>query len=319
MNSDITMTTPGLMQMVHVAYCGVRSPLNSAQLRRAYEWVVDTSVRLGIPPSEFGAKGAEVEWNQGRRDFLRSRQKFEALDLAKFESFTLGRQIPGKDEQGYQWPMTMMSIKRCWGETTVWNPFLGLLPPAVGIRDNEAEQHVLAFASLVAGSYGYIVRRRGMVASSFFWAGGTLSADFDPETQEDHSMNIGRYRHEVQAEEIVLRDLFPINLMGRRFLDLPFGDTGRTLQEWIEQDPDVRGDLAPLAGAEHTAVWRPVIKNLPTLRTELFRAGLLFYWKHFDQTQPEYRDLSEPFKPPSEVPAIFRPEFYAGREPEVTR
>jgi hypothetical protein len=313
------MATPGLVQNTHVAYCGVRSPLASRTLRRAYEWVVREWERLGFSPEVLVAKGTEVEWPLRNFNFIKSRRRFEALDLAGLGSFGFETLIPGKDEQGYQYEKASFSIKRCWNETTVWNPFVGLWPVPLGISHEEAERHALELAGIVAGSYGYVVRRRGRPSSTLFWAGGVLSADFDPETRDDHARNIGCYRHEVQAQEVVLRDLFPINLLGRRFLDLRFGDTGHTLQEWIEQDVDARGTLAPLAGAEPVLVWRPPLERLPELRTELFRAGLLFYWKHFLRSQPEFRDFSKPFKPPREVPAIFRPEFYAGRDAGVTR
>ncbi len=319
MKGDVTMATLGLVQNTHIAYCGVRSPLDSRKLRRAYEWVVEEWERLGIPPEVLVAKGAEVEWPLHNYNFKRSRQKFEALDFAGLQLLGFETLIAGKDGQGYQYEKASFSIRRCCNETTVWNPFLGLWPFPLRIPHEEAERQVLGFAGLVAGSYGFVVRRRGRPASTFFWAGGALSADFDSDTRDDHTANIGRYRHEVQAQEIVLGDLFPINLLGRRFLDLSFSDTGHTLEEWIEQNPDVRGTFEPLAGAEHVAVWRPVIQNIPTLRTELFKAGLLFYWRHFDPSQPEYRDFSKPFKPPDTIPAIFRPEFYAGRDPKVTR
>src|SRR5688572_26645508 len=191
---DVTMTTPGLMKMTHVAYCGVRSPLDSAKLRRAYEYVVEAWTRLGIPPQSVGYEGADFAHPLKGYTFKRGRKKFEAVDPAECKSFHLGLPIPGKDERGGTWPMAQFDIKRCYGETTVWNPFLGVHPPATHISYEEAERHALEFAGIVAGSYGFIVRRRSMVAITFFWAGGTIAGgDFDPETQEEHSANIGRY------------------------------------------------------------------------------------------------------------------------------
>lgn len=60
-------------------------------------------------------------------------------------------------------------------------------------------------------------------------------------------------------------------------------------------------------------------ENIPVIRESLFRAGIMFYWRHFDPFDPMYRDFSKPWKPPTEIPEMFRAEFYAGRDPTITR
>lgn len=65
-----------------------------------------------------------------------------------------------------------------------------------------------------------------------------------------------------------------------------------------------------------------MVKNIPRIREELFPSGVLFYYKFFQHWEPDNvwkRDFSKPYRPPGPTPDIFRAEFFAGRDPKVTR
>ncbi len=249
------------------------------------------------------------------------RAKVEAASFDEFDHVGAGNawdNVDLKDQSSAMW-----SCHRYLGRDATWVSFLGFAPGPIGLSEVEAEQHLLAFAALTPGRYGYIMYKIGSVVGPVYYAAGINvgGQGVDAKDYDDFAFNITHWApsiHQGPERNRVLRDLYPINLLTRDYLRLPFGDTGLTLQEWIAGD-SARGTLEPLAGAEQVTVWRPVVANMPRLREELFRAGLLFYWRHFDPTQPEYRDFSKPFVPPDETPAVYRPEFYAGRDPKVTR
>jgi hypothetical protein len=312
----LTAKTPGVFDMTNVSAVCERAILSADQLRRAYKWTVELWEHLGVPPQIWNTgRGEPPIWRRGR-DFQRARRGIEKAGFdGDFTSIYLSRMLPEYDSPGQQ--MAEFQLVQRSYHRGVWQSFTCLFPPAIGITEAETERYLLEFAALTAGRYGYMMYKKWN--SAFWYVGSIIGQAFDdPATQEEEMANF-RWSGEPSRSERVLRDLYPVNLLTQRYLDLPFGDTGSTLQEWIEKDAADRGTLEPLAGAEHVTVWRPVTENIPSLRTELFKAGLLFYWRHFDPSQPEHRDFSRPFTPPETIPAIFRPEFYAGRDPKVTR
>lgn len=124
---------------------------------------------------------------------------------------------------------------------------------------------------------------------------------------------IGRNEH---FKSPLLRDIYPYNFLTRRYLDLPVH--GTTLERWIMADAS-RGSLEPLT--DKVTTWRPVIENIPVIREDLFRAGIMFYWRFYVPPTDTYRHLPgpRPYGPDERVPEIFRAEFYAGRDPKMTQ
>ncbi|RMH25804.1 MAG: hypothetical protein D6692_10215, partial [Planctomycetota bacterium] len=49
----------------------------------------------------------------------------------------------------------------------------------------------------------------------------------------------------TRVDSLLLPDLYPHNYLSRAHLSAPFGRSGRTLREWIEEDPAGRGELTP--------------------------------------------------------------------------
>jgi len=127
--------------------------------------------------------------------------------------------------------------------------------------------------------------------------------------------NIGGWgHHEEHNKYTLLRDIYPYSFFSRRYLDMAM--EGKTLEKWILADSS-RGTLEPLTNKITT--WKPVIANIPAIREQLFRAGVMFYFRHFNKFDPMYRDFSKPWKPPKQIPEMFRAEFYKGQDPGLTR
>ncbi|HBS29609.1 MAG TPA: hypothetical protein DEB06_09215 [Phycisphaerales bacterium] len=151
------------------------------------------------------------------------------------------------------------------------------------------------------------------------------------EQHEEYGMNISRWgysvgcRPEVYAAGI-LRDIYPHNYLSAPYLDAPIGRTAKTLREWIQDDPVERGTLSPFT--DLLTDWAPPVKNIPTIREALYRAGRVFYWRFFcpteriegvDQPEPLFRpDPRAPWEAPDPIPEIYRADYWKDKDPGLT-
>lgn len=193
-----------------------------------------------------------------------------------------------------------------------WRACWIVFPDDANCSEQAVVDELMRFAALAMDEYGYIAwMRRGAMPFAF-----DMGMGFGGEGRfrsRDESWNrytwtsFGRWTHRL------LRDTYPINFLGRSYLDLPI--EGTTLEKWILADPD-RGTLEPFNG--RVWVWKPVIEQIPYIREPLFRAGLLHWWQMFSVNDYTQLQVKEPFTPPDETPEMFRPEYYRGRDPKIT-
>jgi hypothetical protein len=74
----------------------------------------------------------------------------------------------------------------------------------------------------------------------------------------------------------VIRDVYPWNFLNARQLDM--GVEGRSLREWINQDPR-RGSLANVS--ETVTLWDVPDAAIPEIRRQLKEAQLIFDWRRY--------------------------------------
>jgi len=147
-------------------------------------------------------------------------------------------------------------------------------------------------------------------------------------------------RFEVEGSPHILPEVYPINYLSKQHLSMRLGRSSTTLEEWINTDSEERGEIVEFTST--LAEWAPPSGCLPEIREELFRNGLLYYYKFFvpskraegapppsvtgfhDQSWqvPEqyYRpDLSEPWESDSEIPEMFQAEWFREHLEELQR
>ncbi|RMH25970.1 MAG: hypothetical protein D6693_08065, partial [Planctomycetota bacterium] len=90
--------------------------------------------------------------------------------------------------------------------------------------------------------------------------------------------------------------------------------SGRTLREWIEEDPAGRGELTPFT--DLLTEWAPPEDNIPEIREALFRAGRLYYNRFFRELDYD-RCVSSTgeIRPRSELPWSDDPSYEPMRFP----
>ena len=193
-----------------------------------------------------------------------------------------------------------------------------MFPEDAGLADETVLEEITRFAALAMDEYGYIAwLRRGTEPGGYdidLILPGDSWGEVGPRTRDLQWNRFTWTRFGCWTKRL-LRDTYPVNFLGRSYLDLPI--EGGTLEQWIIADPLRRGTLEPLNG--RVWVWRPVVKWIPHIREPLFRAGLLHWWGMFSIDDFTQFQVLKPFVPPDETPAMFRPDFYEDHDPKITR
>ena len=292
-------------------------------------WLDEAFNRLGVVPSRLSA-------GQKYRTYRGLRPRLLKSDFADIKNFSIQSLPPDREEfRGWKseagvgrrqrtmlhpddesfWRANWMHAEQ---EDLRWTAKWILFAADSGYTEDFILREMIQFAGLAMDEYGYIGSlKRGTEPSAFdtdvifpgdSWGDGGIRT-------RDLQWNRFTWTRFGCWTKRLLRDTFPVNFLGRSYLDLPI--EGTTLERWILADPLRRGTIEPLNG--RVWVWKPVAKWIPFIREPLFRAGLLHWWGMFSIDDFTQLQVKEPFVPPAETPEMFRPEFYAGRDPSITR
>ena len=263
------------------------------RIRRIYCWLVDCFEAHGIPITHAGYAGA-----RNYEPFRRARKRLEAGDWSKWSHVTLMHFKPERKglTMGFQWTAeanvglqdpTIRDFPKEW-MTGRWRARFSIDVGDVGLTDAVATRELLHFLKLTVDEYVYlfVMMRRDSPSS---YASGS---DIGPNhlTAEQGRNRQGWGTDYVHFRWRLLRDVYPCNCLSRSYLDLDV--CGQTLEEWISEDP-ARGALERVS--DRLTLWRPPVANIPILRENLFRAGLIFHYKDFPWT-PNPDDVPGPRK-----------------------
>ncbi len=289
------------------------------RLRQLYQWLVERFEMLEIPVTHLGVTG--------KRDYVsfpNARKRVEADDWSRFDNLTLlhfKSQRKGLNLAFHHTAEASLEAynRRHFGLPSDswlegrWRSFWSIDPTDGGLNETEVLRELLEFMRLSAGEYGYCCWMRREQAPSFYASGGGASDG----RKEDMAINAASWgRDKVHFKQRLLRDIYPYNFLSPDYLELPV--YGTTLEQWVRADAG-RGTLEPLTHKMST--WQPVIENIPVIREQLFRAGIMFYWRFYVSPTDTHLYLPgpRPFAPDEPIPEIFRAEFHAGHDPKITR
>lgn len=284
-----------------------------SRLRNIFEWLEGRFTRLGALPQKVLMGGPH--YTGKLVDYARVRRRIDAVDWESLWSLSLMHQTPAwrDDQEGW---VASARVSRDPCADGFWTVRWSLVPSLMGLNDAAAVEELLDFARLTVDRYGYVFwlpRGYGPV-QTFRSVRQKLGLDAIPDDfgNDDDSSYLAWWDQASGWNEklTLLRDVYPINLLTRRYLDKPV--QGTTLEQWIRKDPR-RGTLEKLN--EAITVWRPPPENVGAIREALFRAGVLFYHRFFQPWSPWYRDFEKPFVPKEPIPEVFR----AGYQPEIHR
>lgn len=182
-----------------------------------------------------------------------------------------------------------------------WGAEWGIYPSDAGMPGDSAVEYLLQFSSLTIEHYGYLYfmpRRLGPEWYSIGMGFGHLENWSDEEASQIGSW--GDMRHFQQP---LLRDIYPYNFLTRPHLDLPVGST--TLEGWINND-SANGTLESLTPGAWT--WRPPRQHALRIRENLFRAGVMHYWRFYVHPSDTFRHMPgpRPLRPDETTPEFFR-------------
>ncbi len=133
---------------------------------------------------------------------------------------------------------------------------------------------------------------------------------------EEHKNSGWGVIHDAKMDSVnILRNIYTMNFLTKPYLDLRVHD--KTLEQWIKADTS-RGTLEKIN--DKVTLWSPPDENISAIREELFRAGIVFYYKFFqlwDDDNPWKRDFSNPWKCPDEIPRIFQQDYRHAIDPPL--
>ena len=276
-------------------------------MQAEYEWLIECWAGLKRLPTHVYLKSSG--FSQQFQSFARMRAKVENAVWDGVAGFGIKNFPRDRDFRNYgffDWCMEA-TISRLFGLAS-WS----IYPEDATILPAAAVDAARDFGRRTIRNYGYLTFQKRFVGPQCTVYGCPVggSGHCDDEVQ-----NYGAWTSvKKYSAHTLLRDIYPYNFFSRRYLDMPV--EGKTLEKWILADSS-RGTLEPLTSKITT--WKPVIANIPVIREQLFRAGVMFYFRHFNKFDPMYRDFSKPWKPPKQIPEMFRAEFYKGQDPGLTR
>jgi hypothetical protein len=292
------------------SYC---NQFEHSRARVLYNWLLEQWRRLGRSPTHLAMFIDEPDLPSGSfKSFPRMRKKFEAAEWGDLAGFALKFMRPDRDFKNYgffDWSMHA-AIHRFHDAPRIWVCDWSIFARDIEVNEDTAATMLLEFARKTVDRYGYLQQmRRGGLPSGYTIGLGSAAA----QRTEDEVWNVGGFAGEF-FKHVLLRDIYPFNFLTRPYLDLIV--EGKTLEQWILSESG-RGVLERLNDTVTT--WRPVIANIPAIREALFSAGIVYYWRFFDSREPMFRDFSKPWKPPKEIPKMFRADFCKGLDPRLTR
>ena len=85
----------------------------------------------------------------------------------------------------------------------------------------------------------------------------------------------------TRVNSLLLLDVFPRNFLSQPHLDAPFGKSGRSLADWIIEDPSARGRIIP--HSNRLKEWILPQHHIPEICEQLFKAGRLYYYRFFNE------------------------------------
>jgi hypothetical protein len=262
-------------------------------IRRIYDQVLGTCSTLNVPPTEAGIQGEEK-----LRSFDRVRSRVESA-IAEGNGWSLRHVHPERKHANWAfWDYTASAdVGTLVGARAkkYWYAALTVFPQDAGTTQEAIIPELIQFARLTMQQYGYICHyRRSDAPAMTSIAMGAWMAFFD-----------------IHTKVAILRDIYPVNFLGRDYLELPIGSA--TFRQWIEHG-SYRGRFEPLNS--DVMMWQPPAERIPELREILFREGLILYAGFFDPSSPWHRDLSKPYRPPrAPTPDELRAETYKGQDP----
>jgi len=311
---------------------------HSVERMKSLFLVLETGfLRLGLKPNRLGVTRRGVKRSGKYVAYKRLRPKLDEESFADVESFVIECLPEGRSDQDYRSWRSQASVSRqsrdslipsqlrIWEENwnnpcainSRWYGNWTVFPQDAEIADELVIEEMIRIAAVSIDEYGYIAwLRRGTEPPAFDMMLG-VPGDHGSHSwshRRDQIMNRMTWVRFGCWTRRLLRDVYPVNFLGRPYLDLQID--GGTLEEWILADPLRRGTLEPLNG--RMWVWRPAIRWLAFIREPLFRAGLLHWWQMFCVDDYTQLQVMERFSPPHETPEMFRPEYYDGRDPRVT-
>lgn len=285
------------------------------RLRALYDRSIEVMTDAGVAPLELAwhiAGKKHGKW----KTFARMREKLDAEDFSQVVSISIGHLEPGP-EFNYRRRVADFAISS-ENKHRGWELDWTLYPHKIGLTEETAVDNMLTLAAATGGRYAFIYHMSHRWLPNFYPGGLQSGDEIVKKEHPDFDANRGwwgRLSWE-SGVPLLLRDVFPINLLTRPYLHLPVGNS--TLERWVIED-ESRGTLVPLEGNATITVWRVPPRSIPRVREELFKAGIVFYWRFFESGDPLKRDFAKPFTPPDPIPDIYRADHHTGRDPKFTR
>jgi hypothetical protein len=295
-----------------IGYSGYCIPFDSGRMHTLLDWLLARMEQVGLPATHLTVRGPG--FREGK--FVEARLALRRLAKS------------GLDEVSY---INISTAKPDWDGKVLWSRNQSsnavLRRPSASSYGGEAswvlipsdsdanfvrtEEFLTELATISGARYGYLFQMERTLDALEYPVGGNAR---HPSWTNEEGQNIGMWgvaRSEI-GDRTILRDVYPVNFLRGPYLDGQI--EGKTLREWISLDPR-RGTLDLLT--EGVWRWQPVTENIPVIRERLFRAGMLFYWRHFDPAGPWSRFLGRSMPKGAEIPEMFQAEHYRGRNPCV--
>jgi hypothetical protein len=320
------MTTRDMSHDVLTTCVSHRMMMGGRMLRRLYDWVMTTFGDFDRPPNTFDAEGGGFS---GERylDFARGRSRLERANFGHLSRLTCAMFRHKQNNMTIGWEfqcanleLEMINGREIFSEKSGrWHAQLSVSPDLLGIESERCVAIATDFARLTMEEGGFIFFMHRNRGPCYYVPGIDYEAIRYPSDRTyDESANISSwsYARHVHLTRPWLRDVYPINFLGPAVAALRV--EGKQLGDWLRADPVKRGtvEVFPCAHQPRMLLWKPPLQQIPVLREQLYKAGLVWHREYY----LDYSDgNAPPFVPKDPPPEIMRASYYRGRDPRLTR
>lgn len=286
------------------------------KLRQSYDLILERFTEWGFEPNIVTMKAPDVPARFGSRyaTLIRRRKKIEASSFRNVHWMELTHTTTDKMA-----PHNGMLLQASLMPNPNWRRLtLSFVPSLTAVPDSEVRRLCVKLVELSGAKYAYRIQNRIWYSLGGYTYGGGYGEVIRPRDESDLTSNSNEWGRSAQKaiETGTLRDIHPRMYLKDSCLDSLVGYSNDTLRVWIENDPN-RGILIPFTSS--LTEWIPKQAQIHIIRESLFRAGRLFYWRHFDARESLCREqFVNRWEPQGETPDIYLPKFYRGCDPSFT-
>lgn len=305
------------LREIRVNYSARYCRWTPSALRKSFDLVVRKFTEWGVPPTITSFRAPDVPHRFGSHyaTYIRRRKKIEASAFKGVGWWSLEHSTRPFLQQYNREIVCAVAMQPKWSTFG-----FQYVPALLGVPESELVSFFRDLARYARTPYASRTQNRILytpMPQQWVYDRGFVPYSKLLSYQLYQNWNCWQNAHLVPGLHLaLLKDVRHRMYLGQVYLDAPMGYRGISLRDWILSYRS-RGDLRTFT--KSLMEWTPPSESIFKLREELYRAGRLYYHKHFLGRDAATRGADEVrWEPHGDLPEIFKAENFRDCDPELS-